>query len=173
MFLEPLLDSKIFAVVVGGLIGFYGSNLNWKIQKKYERINIAYAMCQEFYIRNLIIKKVISTTKDILNHIPCSNSAITNNSICTDKDLFYIYRKEISGFDRNLSNSIVRLYIYLEDAEKQRKKSISSSGDTQQIFQPLLNKSADAQRELNNCLELFTKNFGFSEDDFVELDNEK
>ncbi|OUL22043.1 hypothetical protein [Nostoc sp. 106C] len=169
----PIMIASLTSTIVGGVIGFFSSNCtlakNWERQKKYEQTNIAYAMYQEFSIRDKLINKII------LNLKGKQNFEIMVISIYRDKDLYFIFRKEVSTFDNKLSNSIVKLYVYLESAEKQRKRVMAYIEDN---FSPgkneldlLIDKLEKVQQELQESLRLFQENFDFSKEKIAQLDD--
>ncbi|MBW4422954.1 MAG: hypothetical protein KME50_00415 [Nostoc desertorum CM1-VF14] len=169
----PIMIGPLTGAIVGGVIGFFSSNFtinkNWERQKKYEQNNIAFAMYQELYIREKLLNKII------LNLKGKQNFEIMFIPIYTEKDLYFIFRKEMSAFDNKLSNSIVKLYVYLESAEKQRKRVMdyidNNFSPGQYEFEILIDKLQKAQNELQESLKLFRQNFCFSEDNFAQLDD--
>ncbi|MEH2441868.1 hypothetical protein [Nostoc sp.] len=169
----PIMIGPLTGAIVGGAIGFFSSNFtinkNWERQKKYDQTNIAFAMYQELYIRDKLLNKIILNLKEK------QTFEIMLISVYTEKDLYFIFRKEISAFDNLLSNSIVKLYVYLESAEKQRKRVMAYIDDNfspgQDEFDILIDKLEKTQGGLQESLKLFRENFCFSEDNFAQLDD--
>lgn len=169
----PIMIGSLTGSIVGGLIGFFSSNCtlkqNWERQKKYEQTNIAYAMYQEFYIRDKLLNKII------LNLKGKQALEIMLIPVYREKDLYFIFRKEVSAFDNKLSNSIVRLYVYLESAEKHRKRVMAYIDDNfspgKDEFDILIDKLEKTQQELQESLKLFKENFDFSEEKIAQLDD--
>ncbi|MBD2296671.1 hypothetical protein H6G06_25110 [Anabaena sphaerica FACHB-251] len=167
------------AVIVLGINLYYT-----RLQKRKELRNIAFSMYQEFYARSQTLNKLILQENTTITLYPEQFNSYTEK-IYTEKDLYFIHRKEISSFDKELFDSIVRFYIYLEDAKKELKAAFKYSRGINmssiktpdkyegKIHNSLVDKLKIAQREVQNLQILLIKNFHFSEDDLVKVDDKR
>jgi len=168
--LPPLLG-----VIVGAVISYSIAMRNTRNERK----NIGYAIYQEIYMQNKLLEKMICKINKVLgrneNSLNCE--IVDDNHVFVDvlqlplyseKDLYFVFRKEISSFSKDLSNSIVRLHTYIKNAEEERIKILKRSGNTEEIYTPLLRKAMQAQDELKRTKQLLEKVFRFSEQDVAK-----
>lgn len=191
----PLM-SAAFGAILTLIFSNFTWERTWKKQKKYEQTNIAYAMYQELSLRNELLSVVISQVKLLLTintdavskNVPNPNPnpnpylntfdpkysyfdpkySYNDTFIYTEKDLYFIFRKEILGFDKKLFDSIVQLYTSFEVAENQRifiknmyKDSFTFKNPPmiKSMYQPLLDKLLIAQTELQKTQKLLIEKY--------------
>ncbi len=191
----PLM-SAAFGAILTLIFSNFTWERTWKKQKKYEQTNIAYAMYQELSLRNELLSVVISQVKLLLTintdavskNVPNPNPnpnpylntfdpkysyfdtkySYNDTFIYTEKDLYFIFRKEILGFDKKLFDSIVQLYTSFEVAENQRifiknmyKDSCTFKNPPmiKSMYQPLLDKLLIAQTELQKTQKLLIEKY--------------
>ena len=110
----------ILSAVIGGIIGgFISSYFMWKVQIKYNNRNIA----QGFYLEISSLEKMIELFANASDTPgPGTGMAKIDQPFYIYSDgLFFTFRKEISGFNRDLSKSLFEFYTYLLTAEKDRR----------------------------------------------------
>jgi len=189
----PLM-SAAFGAILTLIFSNFTWERTWKKQKKYEQTNIAYAMYQELSLRNELLSVVISQVKLLLTintdavskNVPNPNPnpylntfdpkysyfdpkySYNDTFIYTEKDLYFIFRKEILGFYKKLFDSIVQLYTSFEVAENQRifiknmyKDSCTFKNPPmiKSMYQPLLDKLLIAQTELQKTQKLLIEKY--------------
>jgi len=103
--LPPLLGA-----LVGGTIGFTSSYLMWKKQNRFNQKNIARALYGE-------ISHLEEHLKKLLEH----DSLLIALPIYSEQGLFFIFTKEISFFEPELSTKIFDFYGWLNQAENIRQ----------------------------------------------------
>jgi hypothetical protein len=95
---------------VGGTIGFTSSYLMWKKQNRFNQKNIACALYLE-------ISRLEEHLKKLLEH----DSLLIALPIYSEQGLFFIFTKEISFFEPELSTKIFNFYGWLNQAENIRQ----------------------------------------------------
>ncbi len=113
----------ILGAVIGGIIGFTSSYFMWKVQIKYNKRNIA----QGFYLEISSLEKMIELFANAFDTPGPGTGMVKIDQPFYSDGLFFTFRKEISGFNRDLSKSLFEFYTYLLTAEKDRR--IPNSND--------------------------------------------
>jgi hypothetical protein len=120
----------VLGAVVGGTIGFTSSYLMWKKQNRFNQKNIASALYLE-------ISRLAEHLKKLLEH----DSLLLASPIYSGQGLFFIFTKEISFFEPELSTKIFDFYGWLNKAENIRQI------DTEKVAYGV------ARREANRLIE--------------------
>ena len=100
----------VLGAVVGGTIGFTSSYLMWTKQNRFNQKNIARALYSE-------ISRLEEHLKKLLKH----DSLLLALPIYSGQGLFFIFTKEISFFEPELSTKIFDFYGWLNQAENIRQ----------------------------------------------------
>jgi len=144
----------IFGAIIGGIIGFMSSYSIWKFQIKYDKKNIA----QGFYLEISSLEKTIELyAKAFSNPGPGAGLVEILQSIYGD-GLFFTWRKEMFGFNQNLSKNLFDFYNNLLTAERNRRVDKSN-----QFFRQANDEMKDSIKKayilLPNLKELLKKEF--------------
>jgi hypothetical protein len=100
----------VLGAVVGGTIGFTSSYLMWTKQNRFNQKNLARALYLE-------ISRLEEHLKKLLEH----DSLVLALPIYSGQGLFFIFTKEISFFEHELSSKIFDFYGWLNQAENIRQ----------------------------------------------------
>jgi len=140
----------ILGVVIGGIIGFTSSYLMWKVQLKYNKSKVA----QGFYLEISSLEKMIKLFAKAFDR---AGPVEIGQPFYSD-GLFFACRKEIFGFNRDLSKRLFEFYTYLLTAEKDRR--IRNSND---FFKQANDEMKSSIKKAHNLLprlkELLKKEF--------------
>ena len=109
---------KVIFLILGGVIGFTFSCFTWKLQTRYEKKNIARALYIGISSLEDRLKAFVGTFKNPLFR---DNPIKVNQPFYDTEGLFFNFRKEISSFNKDLSNSLFEFYTYLIRAEEFRQ----------------------------------------------------
>lgn len=147
------------SLVIGGAIGFISSYFMWKTQTKYDKKNIALG----FFIEISSLQKTLENYANLFEGgIPppgCkADSAIEVRQPFYTDGLFFALRKEMSSFNRNLSERLFEFYSYVLEAEKARKID-SSDMFFQQANDAMKTCIIKANKSLPGLKELLKKEF--------------
>ena len=108
----------IIGAVIGGGIGFASSYFMWKVQIKFNKRNIA----QGFFLEISSLEETIALfaenfdTPDPRTEVPKIDQSFYRDG------LFFTFRKEVFGFNRNLSKKLLEFYICLLTADESRRQ---------------------------------------------------
>ena len=114
----------LLSAVIGGVIGFLSSYFMWNAQLKRDKKNIALG----FYMEISSLEKTLKLYADVFDGVTPpppqfkpDDPVDVPDSFYTNDGLFFVFRKEMSSFNRDLSKSLFEFYTYLLTAEKNRK----------------------------------------------------
>lgn len=128
---------EVIFVIIGGIIGFVSSYFVWKVQTRYEQKNVARAL----YMELSSLEDRLHTFAGVFMNPPSGidrDAPMKINQPFYTEGLFFSFRKEISSFNKELSNSLFQFYMYLLTAEQFRQV-----GETDMFFQQLNNAMKD------------------------------
>lgn len=111
---------EVIFVIIGGIIGFASSYFMWKVQTRYEQKNVARALHLEL---SSLEERLKAFAVAFRNPPPGFNrdTPLKINQPFYTEGLFFAFRKEISSFNKELSNSLFQFYTYLLRAEEFRQ----------------------------------------------------
>lgn len=133
----------LLSAVIGGTIGFISSYFMWKTQIKYNNRNIAKGLHMEISSLERTLKLYADLFSGVTPPPPQSETddpVEIRDPFYTQDSLFFVFRKEMSSFNLDLSKSLFEFYTYLLTAEKDRKIDKSDW-----FFNP-------ANDEMKNCI---------------------
>jgi len=144
----------ILGVVIGGIIGFTSSYLMWIVQLKYNKSTVA----QGFYLEISSLEKTIELYAKAFESAGLGASPVEIGQPFYSDGLFFACRKEIFGFNRDLSKRLFEFYTCLLTADKCRQVAPSD-----QFFKPANDAMKDyikkAYTLLPNLKELLKREF--------------
>ena len=145
---------EVIFVIIGGIIGFASSYFMWKVQTRYEQENVARALYLEL---SSLEEQLKAFTGAFMNPPPGSNRdtpAIINQPFYNE-GLFFSFRKEISSFNEELSNSLFQFYMLLLRAEEFRQvdKTDMFFGPLNKAMKDNIIKAYDLLPDLKKLLE--------------------
>lgn len=114
----------LLSAVIGGTIGFFSSYFMWKAQIKYDKKNIAHGFHMEIYSLENRLKLFADVFSGVTPPPPqhkTEDPVEISDPLYTNDGLFFVFRKEMSTFNIELSKSLFEFYTYLLTAEKDRK----------------------------------------------------
>lgn len=128
---------EVIFVIIGGIIGFGSSYFVWKVQTRYEQKNVARAL----YMELSSLEERLHAFAGVFMNPPSGvgrDAPMKINQPFYTEGLFFSFRKEISSFNKELSNSLFQFYIHLLTAEQFRQV-----GETDMFFRQLNNAMKD------------------------------
>jgi len=111
----------IIGGIIGGIIGFASSYFMWNVQTRYERKNVARALYMEISSLEGRLKAYTEAFKKPPPGCNPEDPVKITQPLYTEELLFSSFRKEISSFNKELSNTLFQFYIHLLEAEKLRQ----------------------------------------------------
>jgi len=107
----------IIGALIGGIIGFFSAFALWKCQIKYDKKNLA----RGFDIEISSLESKIKLYARAFDTPGPGAGLVKIEQTLYNNGLFFDCRKEISSFDRDLSDTLFEFYTYLLTAERDRK----------------------------------------------------
>lgn len=128
---------EVTFVIIGGIIGFASSYFMWRVQTRYKQKNVARALLTEL---SSLEEGLKTFAQVFVNPPPQFNrdAPVKINQPFYTEGLFFSFRKEISSFNKELSNSLFQFYMHLLTAEQFRQV-----GETDMFFKQLNNAMKD------------------------------
>jgi hypothetical protein len=149
-----MVSDTIVGVVVGAIIGFASSYSMWKVQIKHNRKNVA----KGFYLEISSLEKKIELFARAFDTPGPGAGPVEIKQPFYSDGLFFAFRKEIFGFNQDLSEGLFEFYNCLLTADKDRKVAPSD-----QFFKPaneaMKSSIKKAYNLLPNLKELLKKEF--------------
>ncbi|MFZ2071468.1 MAG: hypothetical protein WAV32_07740 [Halobacteriota archaeon] len=115
--MEKEIMTLILGTVIGGIIGFMFSYIMWKVQIKYNKKNIA----QGLYLEISSLEKTIELYAKAFDTPGPGAALVKIDQPFYGDGLFFACRKEIFGFNQDLSKNLFEFYTYLLTAERDRQ----------------------------------------------------
>jgi len=146
------IATQIFYILLGAAIATGTSFWAWKSQLNFSRKNIAYALLYEISQ----IEKPLQGIAEEFKKDDGNSMIIVPQRIYTENGLYYVFQKDISDFDKKLSNMLYDFYYNLMIAEQERcvinKIKEEHWADISEEEIPDLHKKLELYKEsLNGC----------------------
>ena len=141
--MEKKIIILILGTVIGGIIGFMSSYIMWKVQIKYNKKNIA----QGFYLEISSLEKTIELYAKAFDTPGPGATPVKIGQPLYGDGLFFACRKEIFGFNQDLSKNLFEFYTYLLTAEKDRQ-----IGNAHQFFKQANDEMKNSIKKAYNLL---------------------
>jgi len=148
------MEKGIILLLLGTVIGFMSSYIMWKVQIKYNKKNIA----QGFYLEISSLEKTIELYANAFKNPGPGAGQVEILQPFYGDGLFFTFRKEMFGFNQNLSKNLFDFYNNLLAAERDRRVDKSN-----QFFRQANDEMKDSIKKayilLPNLKELLKKEF--------------
>lgn len=133
----------MLGAVIGGIIGFTSSYFMWKIQMSYKKRNIAHG----FYLEISSLEKTIELYAKAFEAPGPGAGLVKIDQPFYNDGLFFALRKEISGFNQDLSKRLFEFYTCLLTADRARQVASSD-----QFFKQANDEMKNSIKESYNLL---------------------
>ena len=112
-----MINDAIVGVAVGAIIGFASSYFMWKVQIKHNRKTVA----KGFYLEISSLEEHIERFARLFDAPGPGAGLVEIKQPFYSDGLFFVFRKEIFGFNQDLSEGLFEFYNCLLTADKNRK----------------------------------------------------
>ena len=145
----------ILGIVIGGIIGFFSSYLMWRVQLKYNKSKVAHG----FYLEISSLEKMIKLYATAFGSPPPGGAGpVRIDQPFYSDGLFFTFRKEIFGFNRDLLKILLEFYNCLLEADRCRQ-IVPPSPFSGPANDAMKSKIMEAYTLLPNLKELLRKEF--------------